>query len=289
MKPPIIIAEIGCNHKGDINIAKEMIKIAKEFCQIDCVKFQKRNNRELLSEAQYNAPHPNPDNAYGETYGKHREFLEFTIEQHKELKAYCEQIGIEYSSSVWDVSSAKEIASLKPKYIKVPSACNLNKALLGFLCDNYKGEIHVSIGMTNKEEEESLVTYFEKKGRNRDLVLYSCTSGYPVPIEDICLLEIMRLREKFSQRVKSIGFSGHHNGISVDTVAASLGASHIERHFTLNRTWKGTDHAASLEPDGLRRVCRDVRNIALALNYKGKDILDIEQEQRKKLKNKIDL
>ena len=289
MKPPIIIAEIGCNHKGDINIAKEMIKIAKEFCQIDCVKFQKRNNRELLSEAQYNAPHPNPDNAYGETYGKHREFLEFTIEQHKELKAYCEQIGIEYSSSVWDVSSAKEIASLKPRYIKVPSACNLNKALLGFLCDNYKGEIHVSIGMTNKEEEESLVTYFEKKGRNRDLVLYSCTSGYPVPIEDICLLEIMRLREKFSQRVKSIGFSGHHNGISVDTVAASLGASHIERHFTLNRTWKGTDHAASLEPDGLRRVCRDVRNIALALNYKGKDILDIEQEQRKKLKNKIDL
>src|SRR3989338_4427145 len=289
MKPPIIIAEIGCNHKGDINIAKEMIKIAKEFCQIDCVKFQKRNNRELLSEAQYNAPHPNPDNAYGETYGKHREFLEFTIEQHKELKAYCEQIGIEYSSSVWDVSSAKEIASLKPKYIKVPSACNLNKALLGFLCDNYKGEIHVSIGMTNKEEEESLVTYFEKKGRNRDLVLYSCTSGYPVPIEDICLLEIMRLREKFSQRVKSIGFSGHHNGISVDTVAASLGASHIERHFTLNRTWKGTDHAASLEPDGLRRVCRDIKNVTLALGYKSKDILDVEQEQRKKLKNKIDL
>jgi len=261
-----------------------MIKTAKEFCKADAVKFQKRNNSELLSKDEYNAPHPNPNNSYGETYGKHRDFLEFNFDQHKKLKEYCDQLGIEYSSSVWDLTSAKEIASLKPRHIKIPSACNLNFLLLDYLCDNYDGEIHVSVGMTSKEEEEKIVSFFEKKGNNRNLVLYSCTSGYPVPSEDICLLEIIRLKETYGSRVKSIGFSGHHNGIAPDVAATALGVSHIERHFTLNRTWKGTDHAASLEPDGLRRVCRDVKNVTLALTYKNKDILDIEDEQRKKLK-----
>jgi len=284
MQPPIIIAEIGCNHKGDFNIALEMIKTAKEFCQADAVKFQKRNNRELLSEAEYNAPHPNPNNSYGETYGKHRDFLEFTFVQHKKLKEYCDRLGIEYSSSVWDLTSAKEIALLKPEHIKIPSACNLNFPLLNYLCDNYNGEIHISFGMTSKNEEEKIISFFEKKDKNRNLVLYSCTSGYPVPPEDVCLLEIVRLKEAYGNRVKSIGFSGHHNGIALDVAATTLGVSHIERHFTLNRTWKGTDHAASLEPDGLRRVCRDIKNVTLALTYKNKDILDIEEEQRKKLK-----
>lgn len=289
IKPPIMIAEIGCNHKGDFNIAKDMIKMAKEFCQVDFVKFQKRNNKELLSEAEYNAPHPNPDNSYGKTYGEHREFLEFTLDQHKKLKKYCDRLGVGYASSVWDVTSAKQIVSLKPSYIKIPSPCNLNKDLLDYLIKNYKGEIHMSVGMTDKKEQEAVISYFEKHGRNKDLVIYSCTSGYPVPMEDVCLLEILRLKEEFANRVKSIGFSGHHEGIAVDVAATTLGVSHIERHFTLNRAWKGTDHAASLEPDGLRRVCRDVRSVCLALRYKGQDILDIEKEQRKKLKNKVSL
>jgi N-acetylneuraminate synthase len=110
-KKPYIIAEIGCNHKGDMEIAKELIKVAKIFCNLDAVKFQKRNNKELLTVAQYNQPHPNPVNSYGDTYGAHREYLEFDIIQHKALKAYCEEIGITYSTSVWDLTSAKEIAS----------------------------------------------------------------------------------------------------------------------------------------------------------------------------------
>lgn len=284
MNAPKIIAEIGCNHKGDISIAKEMIMTAATYCKVDIVKFQKRCNKELLTPEEYNAPHPNPYNSYGNTYGEHREFLEFTLDQHRQLKDWCEEYGVVYSTSVWDVTSAKEIASLKPKLIKIPSACNLNKELLQFLCDNYGGEIHISLGMTTKQEEEQIVSFLESQDRAKDTVLYNCTSGYPVPFEDVCLLELSRIKEKYKNRVKSIGFSGHHLGIAVDSAAVALGAEWIERHYTLDRTWKGTDHAASLEPDGVRKLARDCRAVAKALTYKSKDILDIEIVQRNKLK-----
>ncbi len=284
MQAPIIIAEIGCNHKGDMQIAKEMIETAGKYCKADVVKFQKRCVRELLTPEEYNAPHPHPEYSYGSTYGEHRDFLEFTLEQHRQLKAWCEEYGIEYSTSVWDITSATEIITLHPKLIKVPSACNLNKPLLEYLCDNFDGEIHLSFGMTSKTEEEQIVSFFEEKDRAKDLVIYSCTSGYPVPFEDVCLMEISRFREKYAKRVKAIGFSGHHLGIAVDSAAVALGAEYIERHFTLDRTWKGTDHAASLEPDGVRKLARDCRAVARALRYKDKDGLDIEEEQRKKLK-----
>lgn len=286
MTPPKVIAEIGCNHKGDMAIAKEMIHVAAYFCKVDVVKFQKRNPRELLSPEQYNAPHPNPMHAYGQTYGAHREFLELNLDQHRQLKEWCEQNGLIYSSSVWDMTSAREIASLNPVLIKVPSATNTHFTLLDYLCSNYGGEIHASVGMTTHAEEDDLVGFFEKRGRAKDLVLYSCTSGYPVAFEDICLQEITRLREKFGTRVKAIGFSGHHLGIAADVAAMTLGAHWIERHFTLDRTWKGTDHAASLEPDGLRRICRDVRNVAKAIATKPTELLPVEQVQREKLKHR---
>ena len=281
---PRVIAEAGCNHKGDMTIAHEMIKMAAIFCKADAIKFQKRNNRELLTAEQYNAPHQNPANSYGETYGEHREFLEFSLEQHAQLKQWCEQYGIIYSTSVWDLTSAREIASLNPLFIKIPSACNNNYEMLGWLCENYAGEIQISLGMTTFKEEQQVIEFFEEKGRNRDLVIYSCTSGYPVPFEDIGLLEITRLRESYGQRVKEIGFSGHHLGIAVDIAAYTLGATTIERHYTLDRTWKGTDHAASLEPDGVRRLKRDLEAAWLALHEKEKEILDIEVIQRDKLK-----
>ena len=284
-KKPYIIAEIGCNHKGDMEIAKELIKVAKIFCNVDAVKFQKRNNKELLTEVQYNQPHPNPANSYGDTYGAHREYLEFDVGQHQELKSYCEDIGITYSTSVWDLTSAKEIASLNPKFIKIPSACNNNYTMLEWLCENYKGELHISTGMTTKSEIEDLVNLFKRKNRNKDLVLYNCTSGYPVPFEDVCLLDINILNEQYGNDLKHIGFSGHHLGIAVDVAAFTLGANIIERHYTIDRTWKGTDHAASLEPMGLRKLSRDVNAVYNALHFKKQDILPIEQVQRDKLKN----
>ena len=283
-KKPFVIAEAGCNHMGQMEIAKDLIETAAHFCKADAIKFQKRNPKELLTKEQYNAPHPNPVNSYGDTYGAHREFLEFDLEQHKQLKSWCEEAGIVYSTSVWDLTSAKEIASINPKFIKIPSACNTHYEMLEWLCDNYEGEIQLSFGMTTKEEEEEIVTLFENKGRAKDLIIYNCTSGYPVPFKDVCLLELVRIKEEYGKRVKAIGFSGHHLGIAIDVAAYTLGAEYIERHYTLDRTWKGTDHAASLEPEGVRKLVRNLNSTYDALTYKSEEVLPIEQVQRKKLK-----
>jgi sialic acid synthase len=284
MAKPVLIAEVGCNHKGDMNIAKEMIRIAKLYSGADVVKFQKRCSRELLTLEQYNAPHPDPRNSYGATYGEHREFLEFSLEEHRELKAHAESFGIEYSCSVWDMTSAREIAGIGPRIIKIPSACNNNSGMAQWLCDNYPGEIHVSSGMTTSAELDGIVELFSMKGRSQDLVLYHCVSGYPVDFADCFLLEIARIKERYAGAVKAVGFSGHHLGIAIDIAALSLGASFFERHFTLDRTWKGTDHAASLEPDGLRKLKRDLDAASASLKAKVQEIAPIEAAQRDKLK-----
>ncbi len=281
---PYVIAEVGCNHMGQMKIAHDLINVAASYCKADAIKFQKRCPKELLTPEQYKAPHPHPENSFGKTYGEHREFLEFTVEQHAQLKEWCEEVGITYATSVWDLTSAKEIASLNPKYIKIPSACNTHFEMLQWLCENYDGEIQLSFGMTNHEEEEQIVQLFERSGRAKDLVLFCCTSGYPVPYKDVCLLEITRVREQYEDRVKAIGFSGHHIDTAVDVAAYTLGASIIERHYTLDRTWKGTDHAASLEPDGIKKLVQDLNDVHDALTYKESEILPIEQEQRDKLK-----
>lgn len=284
MVKPNIIAEIGCNHKGDIEIAKAMVSTAKTYCNVDVVKFQKRDIKSFLSTNEYNSPHPVAYNSYGKTYGEHREFLEFSIDQHKELKNHCDKIGIEYSSSVWDLKSALDIISIKPLFIKVPSACNLNKKLLKILCKNFNGEIHLSLGMTTRKEEKKIINLFKKYDRLKDLVIYSCTSGYPVQFKDVCLKEISRLKKSYGNLVKAIGFSGHHLGIAVDLGAFMLGAEFIERHFTMDRTWKGTDHAASLEPDGLKKLVRDIDSLDASFKEKTIEILEIELNQRNKLK-----
>lgn len=286
MNKPIVIAEIGCNHKGEMGIAKEMIKIAALYCKVDAIKFQKRNNRELLSEEEFNAPHPNPINSYGKTYGEHREYLEFTLEENKELKELCEEYGVVFSTSVWDMSSAREITTLNPEFIKIPSAMNTHFEMLNYLFDNYKGEIHISTGMTTKDEMDKIINLALDKERGKDIVLYNCTSGYPVPFEDVCLLDINILKERYKDKVKAIGFSGHHLGNAVDIAAYTLGAKYIERHYTLDRTWKGTDHSASLEPEDMRKLVSDLKNVQKSLTYKSEDILDIEKIQRDKLKYK---
>ncbi|QIK49164.1 N-acetylneuraminate synthase family protein [Gordonia hongkongensis] len=281
---PYVIAEIGCNHAGDLEFAKKMISVAKNFCEVDAVKFQKRDNKTLLTESQYNAPHPNPMHSFGDTYGAHREYLEFSYAQHLELQEYCAKENIEYSTSVWDVPSAEMITSVNPRFIKVPSACNLNFELLGTLCDDYAGDIHISLGMTTSEEETQIVRFLDEKGRLRDCVLYACTSGYPVPFDQLALMEVKRLNEAYGDKVKDVGFSGHHLGIAADVAAMALGATVVERHFTLDRTSKGTDHSASLEPDGMRRLKRDLSNVSRAMTYKDGGLLPIESPTRDKLK-----
>ncbi|WP_306145127.1 N-acetylneuraminate synthase family protein [Roseibium sp. MMSF_3412] len=290
-----VIAEIGCNHLGDMDIACRMIETAAGYCGAQVAKFQKRHNRSLLPPDVYNRPHPVPANSYGRTYGEHREYLEFSVGQHRELQQECRRHGIEYSTSVWDLTSAQEIAALKPSMIKVPSATNLNYDVQEYLCRNFDGMIHVSTGMTTGRELSSTIEFYEKMGRAQDLVIYACTSGYPVPFDEVCLLEINRLQDLYGERIAAVGFSGHHIGTAVDMAAVAVGMSgearfrrgpfkYIERHFTLDCSWKGTDHAASLEPDGLRQLCDGVRDVSVALNYKEKEILDVEVAQRHKLK-----
>ena len=282
-KEPKVISEIGCNHKGKMEIAFDLIKLSKDS-GADVAKFQKRNPKELLTEEQYNAPHPNPLNSYGDTYGEHRDFLEFSLDQHRDLIEYSNKIGIEYSTSVWDVTSANEISTLDTNLIKVPSACNNHFDMLEILRDNYKGDVHISLGMTTRNEEKQIIDFFSENNSLDRVVIYACTSGYPVPFNQTCLLEIIRLVETYSDKVKSIGFSGHHLGIAIDIAAYTLGASWVERHFTKDRTWKGTDHAASLAPMGLSKLTRDLKATYISLEVKDNEILEIEAPQREKLK-----
>ena len=284
LRAPVSVCEIGCNHKGEIDIAVDMIKVASQFCKVDVVKFQKRCNKELLTPEEYNSPHPNPANSYGDSYGGHREYLEFDQDQHRFLIDACAEWGVVYATSVWDVTSAKEMIELDPVLLKVPSACNTNERLLGELFDNFRGQIHISLGMTTLAEEEGIVTLASASGRAKDVVLYHCISGYPVDDKDLSLREISRLKKNYGEVVGAIGFSGHHRGIAPDMAALTLGAEWFERHFTLDRSWKGTDHAASLEPNGFRRLARDLRNVAASLHVQDAEILDVEWEQRRKLK-----
>ena len=229
--PPQIICEIGCNHKGSFELAKKMIEIASTFCDADIIKFQKRNIDDILSDEKLNKPHPDPENAYGNSYIEHRKALELSLGEHRELKKICESFNKIYSSSVWDIASAEEILSLSPKLIKVPSGLNLDFPLLNFICENFKGEIHVSLGMTYLDEIKEIYNFFENKNKLSNLVLYYCKSTYPLKEESYCLNQLVQLKKEYGDKINSIGFSGHHVGISIDVAALALGARYIERHF----------------------------------------------------------
>ena len=280
-RKPRVIAEACCNHQGKIDLALEMIQIAK-LCGANYVKFQKRNPVKAVPEHMHSQPHPCPMHSFGETYLQHRENLEFTLEQHRVLKDKCDEINIGYSSSVWDEDSARDIISLNPDFIKIPSAMNLNYSLLKQVYNDYDGDVHVSLGMISKDERRELFSFLEPyRGRT---IVYWTTSGYPVNFEELFLLEIVELKKIFP----CVGYSGHHLGIAVDTAAFVLGADWIERHFTLDRTAKGTDNAASLEPSGLQRVCRDLKAISKSLQHKGLTITRDEALNRSKLQVKTE-
>ena len=175
--PCTIVAEIGCNHMGDMDVARRFIEVCQTFCGVRHIKFQKRNPKVLLPEKQYTAPHPVPENSYGPTYGAHREYLEFDLDQHRELKQLCDARGMVYSCSVWDIPSLRDIVLLNPEYIKIPSATNTHFELLEEICTTFGGKIHISLGMTTRAEEQQIMALIRKSGRSKDVVLYACTSG----------------------------------------------------------------------------------------------------------------
>jgi len=276
-----VVAELCCNHQGDIELAKDMIKMAK-LCGADYIKFQKRNPVKAVPSHMQNKPHPCPIHSFGENYLQHRLNLEFSIEEHFYLSEFCKEIGIGYSCSVWDEDSARNIIKMNPSFIKVPSAMNENYKILDILFSEYEGQVHLSLGMISKDAQNKLFDYLEDK-KDR-VVIYHTTSGYPVKFEELFLLEIERLKNIFP----IIGFSGHHLGIAVDICAYTLGAEWVERHFTLDRTSKGTDNSASIEPPGLQRLCRDLVATHKSLQYKDIDFTEDEKNNAEKLKIKID-
>ncbi len=275
-----VVAEIGCCHAGSMARAKSLIRLAR-LAGADYVKLQKRNPIESVPKEWHDRPHPNKIFAYGETYLEHRLALELDIDQHKELKEFCELAGIGYACSVWDLTSAREIIGLSPDFIKIPSAFNSNFVLIQKILDEFNGDIHISLGMSTEEEREGLDEFLSLPFtlRNR-IVIYHCTSEYPCPFEHLYLLEIENLKDF---PAKSLGFSNHGYGIAADIVAYTLGVTWIERHFIDDRTFRHTDASASLEPDGLRRLCRDLKAISSSLAYKG-GLSDEELEQREKLR-----
>tara|TARA_B110000503_G_C7104373_1_gene395275 strand:+ start:672 stop:1499 length:828 start_codon:yes stop_codon:yes gene_type:complete len=270
---------------GSLDVAKKMIIEAKN-AGANYVKFQKRDNKYLLGE-KYIEKHPVPSNSFGESYGKHRDYLEFSLEQHKQLIKFSNKNKIKYAISVWEKNSALQFIKIQKEidYIKIPSACNLDFELLNILADNFKKKIHISLGMTKKNEIEKIFKFFKKKKRSKDLVIYVCCSAYPSRYEDLNLLNLKLLKDKYSKYFSELAFSGHHLGISADIAAYTLGANIIERHFTLDRAWKGTDHAASLEPNGFSKLSRDLNLVFVTMRQSfTNNILASEKKIRDKLK-----
>ena len=273
-----IIAEIGQNHQGDPAIARQLIDTAAA-AGVDAVKSQKRHIPSLLTEEEYNRPYDNP-HSFGRTYGEHRERLELGIGQHLELKAYAESKGLDYFCSPWDLHSLGEMVDGGFRALKIASALISHLPLLDQAAAS-KLPVVLSTGMSNLDVVDAAVAAFAGVP---ELYVLQCTSSYPSQFEDINLRVLPVFRERYGHPV---GFSGHHRGISVDVAAVAMGACMIERHFTLDRTWKGTDHAASLEPPGLFKLVRDVRSVEAAMGDGRKVMVAAEEPVAKKLRKVV--
>lgn len=265
-----VIAEIGQNHQGDVEVAKELIRQAR-LCGADAVKSQKRDIGSSLTQEEYDRPYDSP-HAFASTYGKHREALELRAEEHAELKAFAASLGIEFFSSPWDIPSARLLHELGMSMIKIPSACLTHHAMLEEVA-GYGKPILLSTGMSTMAQIDAAMNVLRVSGA-RDVILMQCTSSYPSSFESINLRVIPQFIQRFPWA--TVGFSGHHRGMAVDVCAVTLGARVIERHFTLDRTLKGSDHAASMEPPGLARLVRDIRACEQAL---GDGIKRVNQEE----------
>ena len=275
-----VIAEIGHNHQGKLETAKEMFKAAKE-CGADAVKLQKRNNRELFTKAGYEKPYDNP-NSYGGTYGEHREYLEFGGIEYKELIDYADEIGLTFFSTAFDFSSADFLAKLDMPAFKIASGDLKNIPLLTHIAEFQKPMLLSTGGGTMEDVNRA---YDAIMPINQQLSILQCTAGYPADFDQLNLSVITTFRERFPNTV--IGLSSHDNGIAMAVAAYMLGGRVVEKHFTLNHTWKGTDHAFSLEPIGFRKMIRDLERVKVAIGDGVKQTYDSEKSPIIKMGKKL--
>lgn len=253
-----VIAEIGHNHQGSVEQCKKLFKAAKA-AGADAVKLQKRNNRALFTKEMYDSPY-NSENAYAPTYGAHREFLEFGHDEYLELKKYAKELGITFFSTAFDFPSADFLEEIDLPAYKIASGDITNTPLLKYIAKFGKPMI-ISTGGASPEEVRR--AYDAVMPINTQICIMQCTSGYPPTFEELNLRVIQSYREAFPDIV--IGFSAHDSGIAMGLAGFVLGARMVEKHFTLNRALKGTDHAFSLEPHGLEKMVRDLRRARIAL------------------------
>lgn len=253
-----VIAEIGHNHQGKLETAKEMFRAAKE-CGADAVKLQKRDNLNLYTKEMYNKPYDH-ENSFGSTYGEHREALEFGWEEYHELMQYSREIGVTLFATAFDFASGDFLAKLDVPAFKIASGDLKNIPLLTYIA-RFKKPMIVSTGGGTLADVQR--AYDAIMPINQQLCLLQCTAGYPAAFGELNLKVISTFRDRFPNIV--IGLSSHDNGISMPVAAYMLGARVIEKHFTLNHTWKGTDHAFSLEPIGFRKMVRDLQRLRLAI------------------------
>jgi N-acetylneuraminate synthase/sialic acid synthase len=254
-----VIAEVGCNHQGSIERAKEMFSRAKLECGVNAVKLQKRDNRELYTRAMYDLPYIN-ENSFGDTYGRHREALELGADEYRELQSHAANLGLTMFATPFDFASADFLAELDMPAYKTASGDITNTPFLKYVAKLGKPMLVSTGGATMSDVERA---YDAIMPINPQLCILQCTSSYPAEPEDLNLRAIVTYRDRFPDTV--IGLSDHQNGIAMALVGYMLGARVIEKHFTINRGWKGTDQAFSLEPIGMRKLVRDLSRARVAL------------------------
>lgn len=269
-----VIAEIGINHNGNVEIAKQLIVAAHE-AGCAAVKFQKRTIEIVYSPEVLDSPRESP---WGSTQREQKLGLEFSLEEYQEIDAFCKTLGIEWTASAWDLASLHFIEAFSPSFHKVASAMITNEGFLQEVADLGRLTL-LSTGMASLEDVDRAVGIF--KSSKSPLVLLHTVSTYPTPEVDLNLRTIETLRKRYELPV---GYSGHEASVSPSIVAAALGAVVIERHVTLDRTMYGSDQAASLEPNGLRQLVSVIDKIPTILGSGEKDWASGEREVAAKLR-----
>lgn len=257
-EPVFVIAEIGINHNGDVDIAKKLIDAAMN-AGADAVKFQKRTTEEILTKEGLDKPYTSA-HAFADTYGAHRNKLEFNEKQYRELKKYAEDKGIQFFASVWDHKSTDFMESLGIDAYKIPSADTINIPLLEYVAKKNK-PVLLSTGMNTLEEIEDAVRTVLK--HNNRVIIFQCLSLYPSPEEKLNVRFMDVLRDKFAPL--PYGYSGHEPDLFPTLAAVARGAQIVERHLTLDKTMKGSDHAGSLEPHELKELVDSIRRTEVIL------------------------
>tara|TARA_X000000950_G_scaffold285493_1_gene391611 strand:+ start:5280 stop:6122 length:843 start_codon:yes stop_codon:yes gene_type:complete len=278
MKKPYLIAEIGINHNGDIEIAKQLIKNSKD-CGFDAVKFQKRTINIVYDEKTLNIPRKSP---WGETTREQKLGLEFEESEYNEIDKYCKDLNIKWFASAWDLKSLEFLDNYNLNYHKIASAMIVDRNFLNNVAQRKK-HTFISTGMSKKNDIDNAVEIFKKN--NCSFELMHCISTYPMKVEDANLHTINQMKKEYNCNV---GYSGHENGVAVSLAATMLGITSLERHITLDRTMYGSDQAASLEFSGMKNLTDSIDKILLSLGEPslGK-IIDEEVPIAKKLRAHI--